>query len=217
MAVFLTRQEELDLAVAWQRDGDEAAMHHVIMAHLPLIHKIVTPYLRFGYSREDLVQAGTLGAIRAINKFDTARGTRFSTCASLWISAEIQDHIRRNHSIVRECRHARPPLRDLRRNDVSLDKPISESSHTLGDSLVAEPVDSDAAMDLERRTQWLMEAMERLDPRERRIIERRHLQDERATLEGVGAEMNICKERVRQIEDRGMKKLRSALLAREGA
>jgi RNA polymerase sigma-32 factor len=68
-----------------------------------------------------------------------------------------------------------------------------------------------AAIDGERRTRWLAEALRVLSERELRIIRARRLDDEPATLEALGATLGISKERVRQIESRALDKLRHAL------
>jgi RNA polymerase sigma-32 factor len=68
------------------------------------------------------------------------------------------------------------------------------------------------AIDIERRTGWLNSALGVLNERELRIIRERRLRDEGATLEALGARLGISKERVRQIENRAIEKLRSALI-----
>ena len=71
-----------------------------------------------------------------------------------------------------------------------------------------------ASIDDERRTMWLNRALGVLNDRELRIIRERRLRDEGATLESLGTKLGISKERVRQIENRALAKLRSALLKR---
>jgi RNA polymerase sigma-32 factor len=69
-----------------------------------------------------------------------------------------------------------------------------------------------ASVDDERRVIWLNRALSVLNERELRIIRERRLRDEGATLESLGEKLGISKERVRQIENRAMQKLRTALL-----
>ena len=73
------------------------------------------------------------------------------------------------------------------------------------------------AIDSERRLGWLNSALAALSPRERSIVEARRLRDESATLESLGQELGVSKERVRQIETRALEKLRAALVGREPA
>jgi RNA polymerase sigma-32 factor len=70
------------------------------------------------------------------------------------------------------------------------------------------------ALDTDRRTAWLNEALTALSERERRIVRERRLAEEAATLEALGDRLGISKERVRQIESRAMEKLRAALTKR---
>lgn len=68
-------------------------------------------------------------------------------------------------------------------------------------------------IDQERRRQWLGNALEQLNEREMKIIRARRLSDEGATLEELGVNLGISKERVRQIETRALEKLKVALVA----
>jgi len=82
------------------------------------------------------------------------------------------------------------------------------SDAPLPDEMVSSSIDD------ERRVIWLTDALDVLSDRELRIIRERRLQDDGATLEALGSELGISKERVRQIETRALEKLRAALLAR---
>ncbi len=210
----------------------------------------------------DLIQEGHVGLLEAAARFEPERDVRFSTYATWWIRASIQDYILRNWSIVRggtsssqkalffnlrrlrarlaqnidqRPRHAvfaeiagalgvkegDVELMDSRLSapDTSLNAPIHESDSdtanrqdflvddvALPDETVGERIDS------ERRLSWLQEALNVLNERELRIVRERRLRDEGATLESLGESLGISKERVRQIENRALEKLRDALL-----
>lgn len=103
-------------------------------------------------------------------------------------------------------------------NDASLQAPVSangEGAERL-DMLASDAPQPDELVtdmiDGERRVRWLNRAMSRLNERETRIIRARRLAEDSATLEELGAELGISKERVRQIETRAMEKLRHALV-----
>ncbi len=100
-APLLARDEEAQLATAWREQGDEAALHRLIEAHTRLVAAIAARYRAYGLSQPDMVQEGCLGLLQAANRFEVARGVRFSTYASWWIRSSIQDFILRNWSIVR--------------------------------------------------------------------------------------------------------------------
>ncbi len=106
--------------------------------------------------------------------------------------------------------------------DQSLNAPIGDREDGPGaerqDLLVSDAPLPDQTVggmiDGERHSRWLREAMEALDPREREIIERRRLHESGATLESLGDRLGVSKERVRQIENRALAKLKSVLLER---
>jgi len=106
--------------------------------------------------------------------------------------------------------------------DLSLNAPLGDSESSAGMERIAMLVDDKPrpdeavglALDTDRRTAWLNEALTALSERERRIVRERRLAEEAATLEALGDRLGISKERVRQIESRAMEKLRAALTKR---
>ncbi len=100
-APFLSRDYEHDLAVRWRNDRDERALHKLAEAHMRLVIAIAMKYRRYGLAAADLIQEGHVGLLESAARFDPAREVRFSTYATWWIRASIQDYILRNWSIVR--------------------------------------------------------------------------------------------------------------------
>jgi RNA polymerase sigma-32 factor len=104
--------------------------------------------------------------------------------------------------------------------DTSLNAPLNDSERDntsnrqdfLVDSAPTPDVTVGNEIDTERRTTWLRSALTVLNERELRIVKERRLKDEGATLEALGETLGISKERVRQIENRALEKLREALL-----
>jgi RNA polymerase sigma-32 factor len=207
----------------------------------------------------DLVQEGNLGLMEAAARFEPARDVRFSTYATWWIRANMQEFILRNWSIVRtgttaaqktlffNLRRLRARLDDgtaeslsaesetriarildvrvsdvaemdarLARADQSLNVAIGEDGHDERQDLLADtrPDPEQAAAehhDRRLRLRWLAAALTELGPRERAIIQRHQLDDEAATLSQIGRRLGISKERVRQIEQTALAKLRAAI------
>jgi RNA polymerase sigma-32 factor len=264
-APFLEREEERALAVRWKDDRDEVALHRLASAHMRLVIALAARFRHYGLPMADLIQEGHVGLLEAAARFEPERDVRFSTYATWWIRASIQDYILRNWSIVRggtssaqkalffNLRRLRArltrggeeriasevhgtiarsigvsradvALMDSRLSapDTSLNAPIGDndagSSAQRMDFLIdAAPLPDESVgetIDGERRVRWLRQALEVLNERELRILRERRLEESQATLESLGDRLGISKERVRQIENRALEKLRRALAER---
>ena len=261
-AKFLEREEERALAVSWKDNRDESALHELASAHMRLVIALAARFRHYGLPLADLIQEGHVGLLEAAARFEPERDVRFSTYATWWIRASIQDYILRNWSIVRggtssaqkalffNLRRLRAKLSQnpgvggtasmfntialaigvspadvelmdtrLSGSDVSLNAPVSDGDSVsnservdflvddrpLPDETVGEQIDGD------RRVSWLNAALSVLSDRELKIVRERRLVEEAATLEALGSRLGISKERVRQIENRALEKLRKAL------
>ncbi|QPC85942.1 RNA polymerase factor sigma-32 [Mesorhizobium sp. NBSH29] len=100
-APYLSREDEHDLAVRWKECGDQQAMHAITTAHMRLVISMASKFRYFGLSPNDLIQEGHVGLLEAAARFEPERDIRFSTYATWWIRASMQDYILRNWSIVR--------------------------------------------------------------------------------------------------------------------
>jgi len=100
-APYLDRDEEHDLAVRWRDQGDQQALHQITTAHMRLVISMAAKFRYFGLSMGDLIQEGHVGLLEAAARFEPDREVRFSTYATWWIRASMQDYILRNWSIVR--------------------------------------------------------------------------------------------------------------------
>ncbi|MGA0564302.1 RNA polymerase factor sigma-32 [Ancylobacter sp. VNQ12] len=98
---LLDREQEYQLARRWAETHDEAALHVLVRAHMRLAIAIARRFRNYGLPMSDLVQEGHIGLLEAAARFETAHEVRFSTYASWWIRAAIQDYVLRNWSIVR--------------------------------------------------------------------------------------------------------------------
>jgi RNA polymerase sigma-32 factor len=100
-APYLERDEEHELAVRWKHHDDQEALHRLTQAHMRLVIAVAARFRSFGLPMADLIQEGHVGLLEAAARFEPERNVRFSTYATWWIRASIQDHILRNWSIVR--------------------------------------------------------------------------------------------------------------------
>ncbi|MCX2697334.1 MULTISPECIES: RNA polymerase factor sigma-32 [Ochrobactrum] len=100
-APYLEREEERDLAIRWKDNKDQEALHRITASHMRLVISMAGRFRKFKLPMSDLIQEGYVGLLEAAARFDPEREVRFSTYASWWIRASMQDYILRNWSIVR--------------------------------------------------------------------------------------------------------------------
>ena len=100
-APYLERQEEHQLAELWKEKQDQEALNTLVSAHMRLVIAIAARFRNFGLPMGDMIQEGHVGLLEAAARFEPEREVRFSTYATWWIRASIQDYILRNWSVVR--------------------------------------------------------------------------------------------------------------------
>jgi RNA polymerase primary sigma factor/RNA polymerase sigma factor len=174
-------------------DQSVATKNEIIRANLRLVVSIAKRHVGPAENFFELVSDGNISLIRAVDKFDFARGNKFSTYASWAIMKNFARTIPDEHRYRDRYRTSQSEVFVSTRDDRS-DQYEQESAH------------------LQRQSQ-VEKILHRLDDREQQIIITRFgltRGQEPRTLKQVGAEMGVTKERVRQIEARALNKLRRA-------
>jgi RNA polymerase sigma factor, sigma-70 family len=139
-APYLERQEESDLARQWKEHRDQDAMHQITLAHMRLVVAMAGRFRHFGLSMNDLIQEGYVGLLEAAARFEPERDVRFSTYATWWIRASMQDYILRNWSIVRGGTSS--PQKALFFNLRRLRARLARGGEPLGNSAVYKEISS---------------------------------------------------------------------------
>jgi RNA polymerase sigma-32 factor len=267
-AELLEADTELELARNWFYRECEQSLHRLVNAYMRLAISMAKKYGRYGVDTNELIQEAGIGLMKAAKKFDPERGVRFSTYATWWIKASIQDFVLRNWSLVRTGSTASQkalffnfkrvkskierdydrnvasvdysslneivadqmgvPLRDVEMmesrltgsdfslNSLQQNEEGREWIETIEDenSIGADRVDSER--DHKRIQVWIKEALSTLNSREKRIVIDRKLVDKPRTLDSIGGELGVSKERVRQLETQALKKLKKHLEVNRG-
>lgn len=106
---LLEPEEEKELAIRYQEDGDAEAAHRLVTANLRLVVKLAFQYHRQWSNVLDLIQEGNVGLVEALSRYDPYRGIRFSSYAQYWIRAMILRFLMDNYRMVRlgSTRHGR--------------------------------------------------------------------------------------------------------------
>lgn len=228
--------------------GDRRALDELVRHNSRLVVSIAKNYGSSGLQFEDLVQEGSIGLVRAIEKFDLSRGLKLSTYATWWIrqailraiaktgsSVYLPSHIAERLMRLRRVRDrfvantgglpsdealaslARLPLNQIRQlrpyleGPVSLNQFVGEQKETeLGELLAGQP---DSLDEPDEEIERALALVEGLTGREGLAVKMRYGLDgyDRHTLELIGQQLGVTRERARQILFGAMKKIRSRL------
>jgi RNA polymerase primary sigma factor len=248
---LLTPQEEIELAARIKK-GDKKAREQMIKANLRLVVKIARDYEGIGLPLLDLISEGNIGLMKAVERFDPAKGGKLSTYGSWWIKQSIKRALANQSKTIRLPVHLVDKISKMRRTAMrlqeelgreptddelgeelgttasrvaqmrmaavrpaSLDAPIGdEDSNNFAEVVQDESADTPYEQ-LEEKTvtRMLQEMVKTLDPREAIILRARFGLDggPQKTLEEVGQKFGVTRERVRQIQNIALKKLRKMI------
>ncbi len=248
---LLTPQEEIELAAKIKK-GDKKAREHMIKANLRLVVKIARDYEGIGLPLLDLISEGNIGLMKAVERFDPAKGGKLSTYGSWWIKQSIKRALANQSKTIRLPVHLVDKISKMRRTAMklqeefgreptdeelaaelgttaarvsqmrtasirpaSLDAPVGDDNS----NTFSEMVEDDRAVnpydELEDKTVtgMLQDMVKHLDAREATILRFRFGLDggNEKTLEEVGVKFGVTRERVRQIQNLALRKLRKMI------
>jgi RNA polymerase primary sigma factor len=248
---LLTPEEEIILAARIKK-GDKKAREQMIKANLRLVVKIARDYEGIGLPLLDLISEGNIGLMKAVERFDPAKGGKLSTYGSWWIKQSIKRALANQSKTIRLPVHLVDKISKMRRTSMrlqeelgreptddelgeelgitasrvsqmrmaairpaSLDAPIGdEDSNNFAEVVQDESADTPyEQLEGKTVTKMLQEMVKTLDNREATILRARFGLDggNQKTLEEVGAKFGVTRERVRQIQNIALKKLRKMI------
>jgi RNA polymerase primary sigma factor len=248
---LLTPQEEIELAARIKK-GDRKAREQMIKANLRLVVKIARDYEGIGLPLLDLISEGNIGLMKAVERFDPAKGGKLSTYGSWWIKQSIKRALANQSKTIRLPVHLVDKISKMRRTALRLQEELGRepTDEELGEELgitssrvaqmrmaairpasldapigdedsnnFAEVVEDESAdtpyekLEEKTVTRMLQEMVKTLDHREATILRSRFGLDggPQRTLEEVGAKFGVTRERVRQIQNIALKKLRKMI------
>jgi len=250
---LLTPQEESELAARIKK-GSAAAREQMITANLRLVVHIAREYEHCGAPLLDLINEGNIGLMKAVERFDPAKGAKFSTYASLWIKQSIRRALADQGKTIRLPVNAADTLYRMRKtagrlqeelgrdpNDAELAEELGLSTRrvtelnvaalrpasldaSIGDedsSLLGEVVEDekvrlpDAELAQKTSIETARALLDRLDPRAATILRFRFGLDGKPekTLEEIGRKLGLTRERIRQVQNEALMRLRRSFEA----
>ena len=248
---LLTPQEEIELAARIKK-GDKKAREQMIKANLRLVVKIARDYEGIGLPLLDLISEGNIGLMKAVERFDPAKGGKLSTYGSWWIKQSIKRALANQSKTIRLPVHLVDKISKMRRTALKLQEMLGHepSDEELADEMgmtalrvrqmrmaAVRPASLDAPIgdddsnnfadvvedenatspydNLEDKTVtgMLQDMVKHLDTREATILRYRFGLDggSEKTLEEVGVKFGVTRERVRQIQNLALRKLRKMI------
>lgn len=209
---MLTNEEERQLAERIAK-GDSRALSKLVEANLKFVVTVARQYKGKGVAMEDLVSEGNIGLMKAAAKFDASKGVRFVNYAVVHIRQAIEKAIDQQGGLYQVPKDVKQDLARQQSIPLSVDAPLG---HRTNMSLLSVLVNKDAPLADERvHSEAIEDAIEyalgTLDDRERRVVNAFFgIDQEHETMAEIAEDMDLKRERVRQIRDKSVRKLRKA-------
>lgn len=211
---LLSDQEEKDLANRIEA-GDEEAIGTLVSANLRYVVTVAHQYANQGLPIDDLVSEGNVGMMKAAAKYGASKGKRFVAFAAPYIREAMEKAIDQQTGLRRVPKTEAAKVDKLRTRIMSMDESLpvgSQNNYSLL-SILENPnvIPSDAQIERETLSDELLGVMNVLNERERQILKDYYgLTGEKLTMAEIAGKMNLKRERVRQVRDTALRKLRRA-------
>ena len=230
----MTAEREKELAKKMKSDDTPSSERRrieqeLIVGNLRFVITVAKQYQNQGLDLSDLIAEGNLGLMKAIKNFDWSKNNRFISYAVWWIKQSILQSLNENSRTIRLPVNVVQDMQKEKKENEKTNKDLSDKFATLpkmidldmhinedGDTLidiiknenVQMPDEMFSTQDLVK--QKMMKIMNVLDDRERVIVEDYYgITGTPRTLEDIGSDFSLTKERVRQIKEKALRKLRN--------
>ena len=207
----LTKQDEMKLWKRIKKNPEVSdAKNKLISSNLKFVVSVANSYKGRGLSMSDLVAEGNVGLMKAYYKFNPKKDVKFISYSVYWIRQTILEALQKRNNTDSEDLPA-----DYEKQDAGVDEDYIEADNTPGIVHQFSENAFDTEMERAKKQRQALEILfNGLSKRERCIIERYFGINghDGETLEEIGDTMNLTKERVRQIKEDAMKKLRSSAM-----
>ena len=206
----LSREEEGYLTRQWKEKKDINARNKLVESNLKFVANVARNYKGLGLSYSDLIQEGNYGLFKAVDRFDPERGNKFISYAVNWIRQSILEAINKKNAL----KSSELPNETFDETDDVL----NDNKTYYIEDVSLESAYIDLSDDEKRREQDIVNTakflLTGLTSREKYIVCQYNGINEKKpkTLEEIGCDLGLTKERVRQINEKAMKKLRAYAL-----
>ena len=212
-SAMLSDEQERELS-RQIKQGDQRALAQLVEANLKFVVVIARQYKGHGLAMEDLVSEGNIGLMKAAQRFDGERGVRFVNFAAGHVRSQIEKAIDQQSGLYKVPKDATDETSVRQQNKpLSVDAPIGHRTNT---SLLSVLVNPDAPQADERVHSEAVEeaveyALQSLDERESKVMNAFFgITQEHETMAEIAEDLGVKRERVRQIRDKAIRKLRKA-------